>query len=251
MKFFTPTLATILAAAATVLGHGYVQQATLGTNVYSGYLPFTDPYYSPPPERIFRKIPGNGPITDLSLIDVQCNGYTDGDYYTAPAPLVGSYAAGSKITLNWTTWPDSHKGPLITYIAAVPSGTNITSWLPGTSVVWAKVAQAGFSNGVWASDALIAANSLYSFTIPSTLKPGQYLVRHEIIALHAAASYPGAQVYPDCFQIQVSGSGTKVPTTNLVAFPGAYTATTPGIVYDIYTDNGTDYVIPGPAVWTG
>lgn len=48
-------------------------------------------------------------------------------------------------------------------------------------MVWAKVAQSGYSNGVWASDALIAANGIYKFTIPSTLKPGQYLVRHEII----------------------------------------------------------------------
>lgn len=49
------------------------------------------------------------------------------------------------------------------------------------SAVWAKVAASGYSNGAWASDALIAANGIYKFTIPSTLKPGQYLVRHEII----------------------------------------------------------------------
>lgn len=121
---------------------------------------------------------------------------------------------------------DTHKGPLITYIAAAPS--NISAWMPSTrfvsvfnppipfcpliplskpesyarhSKVWAKVAQSGVTNGVWASDALIAANGIYKFTIPSTLKPGQYLVRHEIIALHAAYAYPGAQVYPSCFQI--------------------------------------------------
>lgn len=35
-----------------------------------------------------------------------------------------------------------------------------------------------------------------------------------------------------------------------VAFPGAYTATSPGIVYDIYQGTGP-YTIPGPAVWTG
>ncbi|KAF8324074.1 glycoside hydrolase [Clavulina sp. PMI_390] len=241
--------ALALTAATSVFGHGYVQQATLGSTVWPGWNPNVDPYLSPTPQRIFRPIPGNGPVTDLSLIDVQCNGYTDGGFYTSPAALVGSYAAGSQITLNWTTWPDSHKGPLITYIAAAPS--NISAWMPSTSVVWAKVAQSGVTNGVWASDTLIANNGLYKFTIPSTLKPGQYLVRHEIIALHAAYSYPGAQVYPSCFQIQVTGSGTKTPTSNLVAFPGAYTASTPGIVYDIYTANISQYTIPGPAVWTG
>lgn len=54
-----------------MLGHGYV--IGIGTSspaaTYSGYLPFQDPYYSPPPQRIVRKIPGNGPVTDLSLIE--------------------------------------------------------------------------------------------------------------------------------------------------------------------------------------
>ena len=26
-------------------------------------------------------------------------------------------AAGDKISLQWTTWPDSHHGPVITYLA--------------------------------------------------------------------------------------------------------------------------------------
>lgn len=35
--------------------------------------------------------------------------------------------------------------------------------------------------------------------------------------------------------ITVTGSGTASGPSSLVAFPGAYTATTPGIVYDVYT----------------
>jgi hypothetical protein len=39
-----------------------------------------------------------------------------------------------------------------------------------------------------------------------------------------------------CAQVQVTGSGTKAPSSAyLVSFPGAYTASTPGIVYDAYT----------------
>lgn len=133
MRLQLPHITVLLSTAVSaVLGHGYVQEATLGKNQYTGYLPYSDPYYSPPPQRIFRQIPGNGPVTDLSklrplllilgwaniltcpvtgLIDVQCNGYTDGDYYTAPAPLVGSYVAGSTISLNWTTWPGMVHSP--------------------------------------------------------------------------------------------------------------------------------------------
>ena len=46
--------------------------------------------------------------------------------------------------------------------------------------------------------------------------------------------YSGAQVYPSCIQLEVTGSGTAFPTA-FVSFPGAYTADTPGIVYDVYT----------------
>ena len=45
------------------------------------------------------------------------------------------------------------------------------------------------------------------------------------ISLHAAYEYPGAQFYPSCIQVEVTGSGTAFPT-DFVAFPGAYTPDT-------------------------
>ncbi|KZV89121.1 family 61 putative glycoside hydrolase [Exidia glandulosa HHB12029] len=240
----------LLGAVASVAAHGYVQEITSGSTKYTGYLPYSDPYYNPPPQRIVRAVPGNGPVQDLSLIDVQCNGYSEGGVVgSQPAPIFATVAAGSSLTLNWTTWP-ARQGPLITYMAKAPS--DITKWQPGSSAVWFKVHQAGYSNGVWASTALINSGGLYTFTIPKSLKAGQYLVRHEILALHAAYQYPGVQVYPSCIQLQVTGSGTSTgPTSGLVAFPGAYTATTPGIVFDVYQGNASQYVVPGPAVWSG
>ncbi|KAF9447377.1 lytic polysaccharide monooxygenase [Macrolepiota fuliginosa MF-IS2] len=246
------TLAAVsfLSAVASVNAHGYVQEVVNAGTTYPGYNPNTDPYYNPPPQRIVRKIPGNGPVTDLSLIDVQCNGYTEGGTPgSAPAPTYATVAAGSQIALNWTTWPDTHMGPMITYMARAPS--DITAWSPGTDAVWFKVHEIGKdANGLWAATDILTANdSIYTFTVPANLKAGQYLIRHEIIALHAAYTYPGAQVYPSCIQIEVTGSGTALPTS-FVSFPGAYTATTPGIVFDAYQNTGA-YPIPGPSVWTG
>ncbi|KIY72574.1 lytic polysaccharide monooxygenase [Cylindrobasidium torrendii FP15055 ss-10] len=243
------SLILLVSLAGLVYAHGYVQEITLGSTKYSGYLPYSDPYYNPVPERIVRQIPGNGPVTDVSLIDVQCNGWTEGNYSTAPAPIYGTVAAGGSVALNWTAWPDSHVGPIVTYMAKAPS--DITKWSPGTSAVWFKVAEAGKSaDGTWAAtDGLYATNSVYTFKIPSALQAGQYIIRHEIIALHSAFAYPGAQFYPSCIQVEVTGSGTKLPTS-FVSFPGAYTASTPGIVYDVYT-NTSSYPIPGPAVWSG
>ncbi|KAF5353362.1 hypothetical protein D9756_007862 [Leucocoprinus leucothites] len=246
----TLAFASLLAAVISVQGHGYVSEVTNGGQTYTGYLPDSDPYTNPPPKRIIRKIPGNGPVTDLSLIDVQCNGYTAGGTPgSAPAPIYATVEAGSEISLKWTPWPDTHMGPMITYMARAPS--DITAWNPNTDAVWFKVHEIGKdSSGKWAATDILTANgSIYTFTVPKNLKAGQYLIRHEIIALHAAYTYPGAQVYPSCIQVEVTGSGSALPTS-FVSFPGAYTGETPGIVYDAYQNSG-DYPIPGPAVWTG
>ncbi|KAG8926766.1 Esterase/lipase/thioesterase [Tulasnella sp. 418] len=252
MKLTSFATAAVVSAVG-VAAHGYVDKITIGSTTYTGYQPYSDPYYSTPPARIVRKIPGNGPVENLSLIDVQCNGYSAGGVVgSAPAPLVATVAAGSDITLTWTTWPDTHMGPLVTYLARVPSGQSITSWSPGNAAVWFKIHQDGYSNGQWGALKLLTNGSKYTFKIPASLAPGQYLVRHEIIALHAAYAYPGAQVYPSCIQLQVTGSGTKTgPSSGLVSFPGAYTANTPGIVWDAYQGNNNNYPVPGPAVWSG
>ena len=71
------------------------------------------------------------------------------------------------------------------------------------------------------------------FKIPTSLPSGDYLFRIEHIGLHAAASANGAQFYISCGQLSVTGGGTGVPSP-LVAFPGAYKATDPGIMLNIY-----------------
>ncbi|CAE6463629.1 unnamed protein product [Rhizoctonia solani] len=243
-------LSLLFATATTVLGHGYVQEVVTSSGTYTGYLPYSDPYTSPAPERIIRKIPGNGPVEDLTSIEIQCNGWSSGGVVgSVPAAKIAVAAAGTQVALNWTTWPDSHVGPVITYMARAPS--DITQWSPEKNAVWFKVAEQGYENGKWAATDILTGenNSIARFTIPASLKAGQYLIRHEIIALHAAYAYPGAQFYPSCIQVEVTGSGTETGPSELVAFPGAYTKTTPGIVFDAY--KGAAYPIPGPAVWTG
>lgn len=69
--------------------------------------------------------------------------------------------------------------------------------------------------------------------IPSSLPSGDYLIRVEHIALHSASSSGGAQFYLSCGQLTVTGGGSGTPGP-LVAFPGAYKATDPGIMINIY-----------------
>lgn len=57
-------------------------------------------------------------------------------------------------------------------------------------------------------------------TIPATLKPGLYIVRHEILSLHVAN---GPQFYPECAHLNISGTGNAFPSERYMArFPGAY-----------------------------
>jgi cellulase len=57
---------------------------------------------------------------------------------------------------------------------------------------------------VWGTDELIKHNNSRTVTIPSDIKPGMYVVRHEIIGLHFAwrenteKKTSGAQMYPIC-----------------------------------------------------
>ena len=97
---------------------------------------------------------------------------------------------------------NSNVGPMITYLAKAPS--DITKWQPGTeyvlhsrvryppsqvdhlcaffSAVWFKIAESGkTADGKWAAtDLLTDTNSIYTFTIPPKLQPGQYIIRHEM-----------------------------------------------------------------------
>ena len=59
-KFGLLTVVTLICQLPFTKGHGYVQEVDIGSDKYTGYLPYTDPYTSPQPKRIIRKIPGNG-----------------------------------------------------------------------------------------------------------------------------------------------------------------------------------------------
>ena len=87
----------------------------------------------------------------------------------------------------------------------------------------------------------------HSFTLPSTLARGGYLIRHEIIALHLANQPGGAEFYPGCIQINVGGNQSGAPSPNeLVRFPGAYKDNDPGILVNAFSNAA--YKFPGPVV---
>jgi lytic cellulose monooxygenase (C1-hydroxylating) len=86
--------------------------------------------------------------------------------------------------------------------------------------------------GEFGSDRLIRNNNTVRLRIPSDIKPGDYVMRHELVALHFGNKMNGAQFYISCLNVRVLGSETAEPQG--VKFPGAYRATDPGIKYNIY-----------------
>lgn len=93
---------------------------------------------------------------------------------------------------------------------------------------------------------MIANNFTSEVQIPASLKPGNYVLRHEIIALHAAGNPNGAQAYPQCLNIKV-GSGGSMALSGGVPATSLYTPTDKGILFSLY-GAFSSYPIPGPAV---
>ncbi|KAK0432821.1 glycosyl hydrolase family 61-domain-containing protein [Desarmillaria tabescens] len=126
-----------------------------------------------------------------------------------------------------------HKGPVQVYIApAGPVGS--ASSFNGQGSVWTKIYSSGLVDPAtqeWASDVVNANNGKHSVIIPPSLPSGDYLIRGEIIALHVAETYPGAQFYIGCAQVTITGGGNAKPPT--IALPGAYKGSDPGITVRI------------------
>ncbi|KAF2466736.1 uncharacterized protein BDR25DRAFT_376874 [Lindgomyces ingoldianus] len=201
----------------------------------------------------------NNPIQNVNDGSFACNS----GYKSPVSTTVISVKPGDKVGVKWghvlggaqfandkdNPIAPSHKGPTIFYLAKVD---NAASAQP-SGLKWFKVAEDGLDgSGKWGVDRMIAAGGWSDFTMPSCVASGQYLLRAEIIALHSAKTQGAAQFYMGCAQINVQGSGTK--TGDTVSFPGAYSATDPGILINIYdtmgnpNGGGKPYKIPGPQV---
>ncbi|KAJ1945508.1 hypothetical protein EC988_005741 [Linderina pennispora] len=142
----------------------------------------------------------------------------------------------------------SHKGPCIFYMAPAASD--------GKGDVWFKIFEDGYdpSTKTWCINKLRDNKGKIAVKIPPSLKPGDYLLRGEVIALHNADAIHtenpkrGAQFYVHCGHITVTGGGSEVPKGH--AIPGVYKYTDPGVHFNVHKPF-SEYVIPGPPVCAG
>ncbi|CAG8983120.1 hypothetical protein HYALB_00004563 [Hymenoscyphus albidus] len=241
-------VASAIAFATKVAAHGTVSGVVANGVYYPGY------------NANFQYMATAPVVVGWSTPRDQDNGFISPDQYSSPdiichrgatnAGTSAKVAAGGKIDLQWTTWPESHHGPMIDYLANC-NGDCTT--VDKTALAFFKIDGVGLIDGSaapgkWASDEMIANNNTWSVTIPSDIAPGSYVLRHESIALHSAGSSGGAQNYPQCINLEITGSGTATPSG--VKGTALYTATDPGILINIYTALAS-YIVPGPALFSG
>ncbi|KAL0259172.1 hypothetical protein SLS55_006677 [Diplodia seriata] len=235
------------ALAATAAAHGTVSGIVIDGNYTQNYNPSMQ-YTTPAPVVIGWATPD-----DLDNGFVAPSAYADADIIchkgATNAKTSAAVKAGEDITIEWTTWPDSHKGPVISYLANC--GDDCTT-VDKTTLEFVKIDAGGLDvdSQTWAATDMIANNNSWVTTIPSSIAAGNYVLRHEIIALHGAGSTDGAQNYPQCMNLIVSGDGTDDLTTGGTKGTALYKEDDPGILLNIYQTLST-YVIPGPTLYSG
>ncbi|CAN8102114.1 unnamed protein product [Discula destructiva] len=198
----------------------------------------------------------NNPVTSVTSNDIACNAGTK------PVAAKCAVNAGSNVAVEMHQQPNdrrcaneaiggAHYGPVQVYMAKVTDATTAvgasSGWFKVFADTWANTGTSG-SSDAWGTKDLNACCGKMNVKIPSDLAPGDYLLRAEALALHTAGSTGNAQFYMTCYQITVAGTGAASPAT--VKLPGAYAASDPGILINIY-QKMTTYVAPGPNVYSG
>jgi hypothetical protein len=239
MKSATLAL-SIFAAIPYVLAHGFVSNVNIDGQAYTGNIPNANPSPS-----IVRQIDDVSPVKGASNPDVNCG------HNGTVASLVANANPGSALTFRWSGgdlshWPHN-TGPMLTYMASC--GSTPCNKFDSQTAQWFKIDQVGRQdNGSWVQQDLMNGG-VANVSLPSNIAPGNYLIRHEIIALHLATSLGGAEFYPSCSQLTVGGTGTGAPTSSeLVSLPGAYSDNDPGIFDPNVFDTNAPYTFPGPPV---
>ncbi|PYH34758.1 hypothetical protein ABZX51_008776 [Aspergillus tubingensis] len=242
------SLLAALLSATQVAAHGHVTNLVVDGVYYEGFDISVFPYESDPPKVAAWTTPNTG------------NGFISPDAYRDPNIICHENAtnaqahvvvgAGEKINIQWTAWPDSHHGPVLDYLARCDGSCETVD---KTDLEFFKIDGVGLISdsevpGTWGTDQLINNNNSWMVEIPPSIAAGNYVLRHELIALHGAEEEDGAQNYPQCFNLQVTGTGTATPSG--VKGTELYTATENGILVNIYSTL-TTYTVPGPTAYSG
>lgn len=156
---------------------------------------------------------------------------------------------GDEITATWAQWTHS-QGPVIVWLYKCAGDFSACD---GSGANWFKIDEGGFhGDGTtvfldtetpsgWDIATLVGSNKGWTSSIPAGLAPGNYLIRHELIALHQANN---PQWYAECAQLVVGGSGTASPDASYkAAIPGYAAQSDPNISVSVPGVSGTAFIL--------
>ncbi|EPS44425.1 hypothetical protein H072_1590 [Dactylellina haptotyla CBS 200.50] len=245
----------LLSAASTVMGHAYVKEFIIGGQSWPGFDPFVElntqqgfvnQYWNV--NRLRGKMTDTY-ITKKGSDEVICKPAAQ------PVPTVPRAQAGSQVTFRWSRWQFNHVGPIITYLAECPQSR--CAQAIGARLNWFKIDQAGLSGRVWATDILQRQGKSYTIQLPTNIRNGQYLMRHEMLALQTSeGGKPGqkaikdSQIYPVCVNIEITG-GTAQQNPQGVPLQQYYTKQTPALNIPEVRQFYGAYMFPGPPMPPG
>ncbi|KAI2638734.1 glycosyl hydrolase family 61-domain-containing protein [Hypomontagnella submonticulosa] len=204
----------------------------------------------------------NAPLTNVNSTDFRCNvGATPSETYAVRA----GDELGFGINEHF-----GHPGIQQVYLSKAPEGSAAADY--DGSGGWARIysltsapanATNSSSSGVSSDDEEVltwATHNIQSFRfkLPAATPPGEYLLRAEGLALHAAHKWACAQFYVSCAQIKVT-AGSESPSNLVrrkeedefdphVKIPGVYRGNEPGVLIPVFWSFLTNYTAPGPAL---
>ncbi|KAI0026202.1 putative endo-1,4-beta-glucanase [Xylariomycetidae sp. FL0641] len=250
----TRVLAVLAGAAATMTtttsAHSFVSNINIDRLNYNGWHP-TQPQADPLAVGWTTSALDQGYVNQTGYPTEEIICHRDAANARAHVRVAG----GDVIHIQWNGWPQSHKGPVLDYLARCDGPCEKAD---KNALRFFKIAERGLlagdgadddapAGGYWASDQLIANNNSWAVAVPAEVQPGFYVLRTEIIALHNASHPLGAQNYPQCLNLQIMGNGTLAPA----GLPGQalYDPRDPSMHLDIYAGL-SEYRIPGPpSIW--
>ncbi|KAI0739426.1 glycosyl hydrolase family 61-domain-containing protein [Daedaleopsis nitida] len=258
-------------AVSIVNAHGFVSSVTMNGKEFKGR----------PPTAQFGNSQFDSPIRQISTFEPQykaTNPAVNCGPNSKKVALVVDADPGSKVSFLWVAnnnvkdskanvrdsflcdvslmlifygsyATSGHIGPLVTYMASC--GKTSCKDFDSTNAEWFKIDQVGkkANSNDWVQKDLMSRKP-YTLTLPKNIAPGEYLIRHEIIALHLADQAPGmAEFYVSCTQVRMTGNGDGTPSADeLVKFPGGYHDKDKGLFSNTFFDAGATYNFPGPKI---
>jgi hypothetical protein len=202
-----------------------------------------------PYQYVRRTNNSNAPLQNVNSTDMRCNS-----------------GAGSGVALNTSTYTVTagdklgfaihdtfgHPGPQQVYISKAPDTAveydGSGDWTKIYSLTYSLNSSEGANNGLlkWATHRA----RTFNFQLPVETPAGEYLLRAEGLALHAAHKPDKAQFYVACAQISVVSSGHGILGPS-IRFPGGYQWNSTGVLLPEFWSKITNYTAPGPRLWPG